>query len=126
MDRKVSIVIAGVNLELGAVSRLSIDLSASGDSARVSKGWFKGVREEQDNKLQNIVIHNAYPHPEMSVDALPQTFRGRDARSDVGVARASMPYERSMSPVFVLLDHVRVGSRPSSPSKFPLRTLILS
>ena len=38
MDGKVSIVIASVNLELRAVSRLSIDLGTSGDSVRLSKG----------------------------------------------------------------------------------------
>jgi hypothetical protein len=35
-----------------------------------------------------------------------------------------MPYERSISPDLALLDQLRVGSRPSSPSKFPSRTLI--
>ena len=59
------------------------------------------------------------PHPPISVEALPQTFLGREAMSVVGLAAASIPYSSSTSPVEVVADQLTVGSSPPISAKFP-------
>ena len=91
-NRKVVLFVGGINVEIGMVALLSIDLGAGRDTderEKVVKSCEKAGKK--DSKGTRTNPQNAYPHPETSVEALPHTRRGRDARSDVGVAEASIP-----------------------------------
>jgi len=46
--------------------------------------------------------------------------------SEVGLTEDSIPYSIAISPEAAELDHLRVGSSPSNPSKLPSRTEIES